>query len=388
VLASHAHVIKRVVDLHLAREAPVASLAQLAAYQDARASVDATAPVQLFINPRAWDASLARGLAEDEGAPRRGRQLVHEAWTSLEYAAVSLRLEPQVRLEAFWKLDCDRQAAELPEVLGSLSGAPRMQQHIPADCLAAAFGRLDITRLIGWLRRPAPLAPAARQRSAAEVVWSLLDGTFQGIGPSFAAFVSAAPPESDFPLDAAAATEILHRAGAATSHLKPAEAIKSLLEAGVAAAGNTAGKPPEVKSQHVEDFEVTTVSNLPNVPAGVQPSFAFRDKTMLIGTSPAVVQRSAGNEDSLSSALSALLGPRLTAPTQAVYLNFARLCRLLADPERIVEALAPKEDAEREKTRRGLKDLSLLLELADAAAAAAQVEPTGIRFSAAVATEP
>jgi hypothetical protein len=393
VLTSHAETLERVLDLHLAAGRPGASLAQSTAFLEAQAQVDSSAPLKLFINPRTWDAALARGLSEKGERARRGQQLLVEAWHSLQYAAFSMRLEPQPRLEGFLARDPARQATEIPEVLGALTGSPSLLKHVPADCLAAAAGVVDVDRLVRWLRSPAADVQAApRRRSAPEVVWSMLDGTFLGIGPSVSGFVAAAPRESEFPFAAAAGVEVHRRAADDTSGLKPLEALRSLLEAAVDLQSRPDGRSPQVKLQKSGDVEVLTVANLPNVPGAIEPSLAFQQRAMLVGTSPRVVEQAATLERDNSLAASAvfrrLLGPRLVAPSQAAYVHLAGLRRLLAaDFERIATALAPPQVEKRDASRRGLKELSTLLELADAAAVAAQIDSTGIRVTASVSIE-
>ncbi len=277
VLANHAGTIERVLDLHLAREATSASLSQLPAFHDAHAQVDASAPIKLFINPRSWDAALKRGMPAEGEPLGRGQQLLLQTWRTIKFVSLSLRLEPQVRLEGILALDAASEVTELPEVLGSLSGSPCIFEHIPADCLAAAAGNIDLARLIRWARKPAD-APdpqaASRKRSAPEVLFSILDGTFQGVGPGFGAFISAAPQESQYPFSAAAGLQISSRLaqGAEPGGLKPMEALRSLLEAAAALQTGPDGQPPRVTLQKSRDLEVLTVGNLPE-PSGRHRTF-------------------------------------------------------------------------------------------------------------------
>ncbi len=86
--------------------------------------------------------------------------------------------------------------------------------------------------------------------------------------------------------------------------------------------------------------------------------------------------------------LRGLFGPRLTVPTQVAYINLAALRRFLAgDFERIVAALSPQQGEKQDEARRGLKEMSTVLELADSAAIAAQVEAGSIRISASIALD-
>jgi len=135
-----------------------------------------------------------------------------------------------------------------------------------------------------------------------------------------------------------------------------------------------------------------SLSGLSDAPLGVALSFAFSGRTLLVGTAPQVVQRAAETApaDSLSAApgFRHLLGSRLASPSHAAYANLAALRRwLTAEGDRIAIALSGNKEGGIEEARRGLEQLALLLALADSAAAAAQFEPSGIRFVASVRVE-
>jgi hypothetical protein len=178
----------------------------------------------------------------------------------------------------------------------------------------------------------------------------------------------------------------------AEGNLRPIDALRSLLEAALALQTNTSEQSPQVKLQKSAGLELLRVANLPNAPAGVEPTFAFGQRGLIVGSSPQIVERVATLDiaDSLaaSATLRNLLGPRLTAPSQLAYLHVSGLRRLLAaDPERIATALAPGGEEKREEAGRGLRELAALLDLADFAAVAAQVEADAIRFSASVSLD-
>src|SRR5687768_2530968 len=113
---------------------------------------------------------------------------------------------------------------------------------------------------------------------------------------------------------------------------------------------------------------------------------------MIVGTGPQVVERAAtiAPAESLASApiFRELLGPRLKHPTHASYANLAALRRWLAnDGERLAAVLAGNKEGPPDEARRGLEELARMLEVADVAAAAAQIEGSGIRLVATAAVE-
>lgn len=391
VLASQEDLIERVLDLHLTREVAGARLAQLPAFQTAMTQVDPAAPAKLFVNPRSWDAALAHSLPD--GKSGLGQQFVTQAWRSLEYAVFAFSLHPQASAEGFLALQNHADASHFSEVGAALSGPASLLEQIPADALAAATGQVDVTRLIRWVHSgDAPDAP--RKRSLPEVIWSLVDGTFQGLGPGFGGFLAAPPADSEFPLAAAAGMQIQNRVAAQPDHaLKPADALRSLLQAAVALSPPRDGQsPPQLKSHAAGETEVLTLVDLAGTPPGLSPSFAFSGRTMFVGTGPQVVQRAAtlAPAESLAAAsvFRTLLGPRLKHPTHASYANLAALRRwLAADGDRIAAALSGDKEGPPDEARRGLEQLSSLLEVADVAAAAVQIEPSGIRLVATAAVE-
>jgi hypothetical protein len=390
VLATQDELMRRVLDLHFARDVGGPRLTQLPAYQKAITQVDAAAPAKLFINPRSWDAILSRSFPEGKPAGL-GQQFVTQAWSALDYGVFAFSLHPHARAEGFLALAQQADAVHVAEVGSALSGPASMLEHIPADALAGAAGQIDVTRLLRWAHSgDGPNAP--RKRSLPEVVWSLVDGTFQGIGPGFGGFLAAPSEEDEFPLSAAAGMQIQGRAAAQPERtLQPADALRSLLQAAVALSPPKEGQsPPQLKSQTSGETEVLTLIDLTGAPPGVSPSFAFAGRSMFVGTGPEAVQRAASldSAESLAAAqdFRELLGPRLKQPTHASYANLAALRRWLAAKGPQIAGLLGNQDDPPEAARRGLEQLTRLLEVADVAAAAAQFDPSGIRLVAAAAT--
>lgn len=388
ILANQERLMEQTVDLQLAGDASAGKLSRLPAYQEAMEQVEATAPAKFFLNPRIWDAALARAVEAGDKPDAPGRQLVIQAWRSLRYAVFAFSLHPQARAEGYLAMEPAGENAALAEVLGALGGPAALLEHLPADALAAAAGTADITRLVRWINSYSP--QAGRRRGLPEIAWSLVDGTFQGLGPGYGAFLTRPSEGSEFPLAAAAAAQIQQRVAARQANaLSPAEALRSLLQAAIALAPPREGEaPPNLKSEKLGETEILTLSGLPATPPGVAPSFAFADRTMFVGLSPQIVRTAAalGPAASLADAprLRELLGPRLTRPSQVGYVNLQALREWLAvQRDSIAALLAGKEEGKLEETRHGLEQLHALLGVADFAAAAAQIEPTGIRLSAA-----
>jgi hypothetical protein len=386
VLASHEHLLHRVLELHATRDVAGPRLAQLPAYLAALEQVDAAAPARLFVNPRAWDAALARSLPADESR-KPGQLLLAQFWRSLHYGVFAFSLHPQARADGFLAVDERGDANELSEVLGALSGPAVMLDRIPSESLAAAAGTVDVTRLLRWARGMDRDGPPSR-RSLPEIVWSLIDGTFQGIGPGFGGFLAAPPEGSEFPIAAAAGMQIQGRAPAQPDGmLKPAEALRSVLQAALALSPPREGHAPQLKSRTLGETEILTVVDLAEAPPGLAPSFAFTDGTLFVGTIPGVVEQAAAATPvsplAAKPVFRRLLTPRLQAPTHAAYANLAALRRwLAAEGDRLAAMLSQGKDSA-DDARHGLEQLGMLLKLADHAAAAAQFEPTGIRVTAA-----
>lgn len=387
MLANQQRLIEQVVDLQLARGAAAARLSQLPAYQEAMEQIDAAAPAKLFLNPRVWDAALARAVAAGDQPHAPGRQLVTQAWRSLRYGVFAFALHPQARAEGYLAFDAVEAETAVAEVLGALGGPAVLLERTPAEALAAAAGTADITRLVRWISSSSP--EADRRRGLPEILWSLIDGTFQGLGPGFGAFLLPPRAGSEFPLAAVAAAQIQQRAAARQANaLTPADALRTLLQATIPLVPPRAGvPPPKLKAEKLGETEILTLTGLPETPPGVAPSFAFAERTMFVGISPPAVQAAVtlAPDSSLASSprFRELLGPRLTKPSQVGYANLRALRQWLAEHrEAIAALLAGKEEQKLEETRRGLEQLQGLLGVADYAAAAAQIEPRGIRLSA------
>lgn len=386
LLSSHASLIERAIDLQLGPR-DRSGLAELPAFQAALDQLDPSAPLKLFVNPRAWDALLTRALPASE-APGRGQKLFLEAWRSARFAGFCLRLEPAARLEAMFAWDEATDAKQLPELLGALSGTTSLLERLPADALAAAAINFDAARLLRSIGGVP--GDASRKRSGPEVIWNLVDATFQGLGPQFAASVSAAPPDREFPLDTIAALGIHSRLAAddQAGSQRSIESLRSLLQAAAALAGPQ-DMPPQVKSQMIGKLEILTVGGL-KAPPGLEPSFAFQGRTMLVGSSPRGIGRvgSVVATESLGARLAALLPSRLSAPSHVLYLNLARLRQFLAaDSEKLIGILTKDKPESADETRRGLEELSRILNLGDTAILAAQVQTRSIRLVAGIAID-
>jgi hypothetical protein len=302
-------------------------------------------------------------------------------------------LHPQARAEGYLAFNYT-DAPLVAEAQAAQSSPADVLNRVPGTALAAAAGNIDVTRLLSLARRM-DRDEATRRRAMPEIVWSLLDGTFQGIGPGFAGVLLEPPADSEFPLAALAAMQIQQRVGAEPpAGLKPADSLRSLLEAALALSPPRAGQPlPQLKTQTIGQLELLTLVDLADVPPGLSPSFAFIDRTMLFGTSADVVERAAATSPAQSLAASSqlrrLLGARLKNPTHVSYLHLAGLRRWLnLHGDRLAVVLSKDKEAATEKTRQGIQQLAHVLKLADHAAAAAQIEPTGIRLLATAALEP
>ena len=397
VLASHEHLMRRVLELRAGVPAKAPDLAASAAYRAASACLEPGACVRLFVNPRAWDAALQSIPPSSNRQEARSQEMLKSGWSAMRFAASSLRLTPHPTWEFFVQCDGLPAASPLADLLDSFSGAAGFLERVPADCLLAIALQVDVRRL---MRRVAMLetgADEANERpNGAQVVWNLLDQLLAGAGPGAGAALLPAGGESrDWPFDLILGIQTRSRPEAARqpSDDNLHETLRTLL---LLAAALQSLQPDalaaEVRTVQEKERKFTQVTQVKSLPAEMTATFALVGNHLLFGTSLDCVARAADlpRAESLVAASPSVkrAGKRIEGPGQIVYVNFAAGRRFVkAHAERLAARVAESKGIPAEMATLGLNQLHAVLELADEALFAARIDRTGIAVTATLSAE-
>ena len=198
--------------------------------------------------------------------------------------------------------------------------------------------------------------------------------------------MAAEPAKHELALHLVAGIQTGHRQdadGVAMSPARRLESLRSLLLVAVSLV-NLSQEPgtAEVTAVRSQALELFTIRGLENVPAGWLPSFGFAGETLLAGTSPDAVVRSArlDQDQSLGASrrLADLLGSSSPQPDQLLYVDMAATGAWLSQHSEAVLALGAGQDST--ARQRGVDQLLAALRLADVLAICLDAEPTGIRL--------
>jgi hypothetical protein len=404
VLTSHEPQMRQVLELLANRPEAAMSLADLPAYRAARAKADPGAPLFAFVNARPWDALIASAPPDGESSGKR--PLILDAWRSIECGWLSLRLSPQIELEGRIEIDTSDEQTSLGQWLDRVRRPTTALNWIPADCLAAAAGSLDLAGLFDG--HPAALPrgrsddePPAANNPPAEtspqpdrapaVIHHLLHQAFGGVGPGGGLYAARAHGhQADFPLDFVAGLETNHRSDDGSQPLSLADrqaALRSLLLVGASLVNLSQPQAnAKVETARSGSSQTYSLAGLPGLPRGWLASFACSATTLVAGTSPQSVERSVqlAADQSLagSKRLASLLGSPPIEPDELLYVDMratrqwlsqhaAALAALGADPD---EPNRPQAAAR----QRALDQAAAVLGLADAMVLAIDAQPQSI----------
>lgn len=244
----------------------------------------------LWLNPRSWDAEMAKSAAE-AADPSEAAFVAQFAklWGAIDGAAVSLEPDRGLVLELTVAVARERMPAELAGTVRLPSDSNTLWSVVPQNAIAAVGGQLRLSEL---RRAVESFAPADGKRSIQASVEEGLGPVFgkdklpvviRGIGPEWIAWV--APP---------AGGEWVPR-GAVAVRLAEGEttrAVTQALDLGMQLAkvgyNRTHADQIEFGERKQAGVTVKYLANDNAFPAGWQPCYAVKVGFLVISSSPAV----------------------------------------------------------------------------------------------------
>jgi hypothetical protein len=141
-----------------------------------------------------------------------------------------------------------------------------------------------------------------------------------------------------------------------------------------------------VKTEPVPGGNLTFLDGIPGLPSGFVLTYAVVGNYFFGGTSPAAVRGAIEIDPNSSLAISprvrALLSPRITEPSQLLYVDCRVLRQLMKEnPQLFVNLVRLTRGLDAETAERGLKQLGDLLELAETVVFAGKFDDAGLAFS-------
>lgn len=413
ILTGDEAIVHRVLELYAQPNAP-GSLARSAAYQAGQLRLRPEAAVRMFINPRAWQPAMQ--LAFEAAGEEAGlfETAFLETWKIADYwvSSAEIRTDSFV-VESFFSFDRRRLPEPLRLLEEGLTGKAQFLERVPTDAALAFAGRLDLGRVSRMLLASSEAGEQnlIQVRDLAKGLLlglDLFDDVLVDLGPEVGMFLKSAP--TDFPVEVVIGVEAQPRVSG--DQRPPANqlldvALRAAMQVLAGQRGNVADDPvnnsppgdtPNKRSQPGADDQVriatepvpggtlTFLSGLPGLPDGFVMTYAVVGNYFYGGTSPTAVRGAIeiAPTDSLASSprVRALLSPRITEPSQLVYVDCRVLRGLLKEhPQLFVNLVQLTRGLDPETAERGLKQLGDLLELAETVVFAGKFDDAGLAFS-------
>ncbi len=430
ILTGDEGIVRRVLELH-ADTTRAGSLAALPNYRASQLRLRPEAAVRMFVNPRSWEAAIkvAFDVAGDEVGLIETAFL--ETWKIADYWVASAEIRSDsILVESFFAFDREQLPQPLRDLERSLEGKAHFLERVPPDAALAFAGRIDL----GRLSRMFLANGGASEQNLAQVRdlargllmgLDIFDDLLVNLGPEVGTFLTPAPagaqgekpaadvasaddpaetPSEVFPIELVIGVEAQPRPAGdrrppVTQVLDTALRTAMQLLAGQRAgdevpkpdSSNTADSKDEesttrVQTEKVAGGTLTYLEGIPGMPAGFVMTYAVVGNYFFGGTSPDAVRRAIEMDPAASLAASprvrSLISPRMTDPSQVVYVDCRVLRSLLKQhPQLFVNLVQLTRGLDGETAERGLSQLANLLELAETVVFAGKFDEYGLAFS-------
>lgn len=404
ILTGNEEVIQRVLELFAKPSAP-GSLAQLPAYQASQLRLRPQAGVRMFVNPRAWEPAIRlafEAAGEDVGLIET---TFLETWKIADYWASSAEIRADsFVVESFFSFDRQRLPEPLRRLEDGLTGKAHFLERVPPDAALAFAGRIDIGRLSrmfldGGASGEQNLAQVRDLAKGLLLGLDLFDDVLVNLGPEVGMYLKSS--KEAFPIEVVIGVESQPRPAGdkrppVTRVLDVAlrSAMQVLAGQRQAAAdadsgtdkSDTTKNQTRVKSEPVPGGNLTFLDGIPGLPTGFVLTYAVVGNYFFGGTSPSAVRGAIEIDPASSLAISprvrALLSPRITEPSQLLYVDCRVLRQLMKEnPQLFVNLVRLTRGLDAETAERGLKQLGDLLELAETVVFAGKFDDAGLAFS-------
>lgn len=404
MLTGSEEVIHRVLELYATPNAP-GCLAQLPAYQASQLRLRPQAGVRMFVNPRSWEPAMR--LAFEAAGEEVGliETTFLETWKIADYwvSSAEIRADSFV-VESFFSFDRQRLPEPLRKLEDGLTGKAHFLERVPPDAALAFAGRIDIGRLSrmfldGGAAGEQNLAQVRDLAKGLLLGLDLFDDVLVNLGPEVGMYLKSSPDA--FPIEVVIGVEsqprpagdkrppvtrVLDVALRSAMQVLAGQRPTNVAAASKATEDNQEKSLTSVKTEPVNGGNLTFLDGIPGLPSGFVLTYAVVGNYFFGGTSPSGVRSAIEIDPASSLALSprvrALLSPRITEPSQLLYVDCRVLRQLIKEnPQLFVNLVRLTRGLDAETAERGLKQLGDLLDLAETVVFAGKFDDAGLAFS-------
>ena len=312
------------------------------------------AVLALWLNPRAFDASLEEKAAKAVGADAKSQQKVLAYWKAVDGVAVWATLEADLQVSFAQQVHPEKLPATLRRFLKTASKPSDLWRRFPDDALLACASRIDFAALFEQLQDFQP------KEASGIVSKGLVKDVLSHLGPDCGFCLTAPPKESkDWLPQGLLAVRVAPGDETAPVDQALLSAVQTAALAGVLAYNHQ--HPAEPMRLKAVTFNQQTIHYLEDnqlLPPGVKPAYGLTNGWLAFATSPDVLRRftvTAPNTVVEEGAAFPLL--RLSLKGWRVYLAERR--------ELLATALAEKNHLTVEEMNKRLDDLIGVLQFVD-----------------------
>jgi hypothetical protein len=247
----------------------------------------------LWVNPRAFDAEMARNLEQAKGADAVVQRAFLRYWKALDGAAVTLALEKDIRLTLTLRARTEDLPPAAKRFLAGAASPSGVWDHFPPDALFAVAGRIDLPALVEAL---GDFQTKEARSALAEGLERIVGGpsgkefvrdVLPALGPDVGLCLVAPPAADKGPLPhALLAVRVRPDKGADEAVLSAVDFYARF----AALSYRNQGKAVAPRSLRQDKTEVKYLAGEGVFPPGVQPAYALKDGYLILASSPEAVR--------------------------------------------------------------------------------------------------
>jgi hypothetical protein len=318
------------------------------------------AVLALWLNPRAFDASLEEKAAKAVGADADSQQKVLAYWKAVDGIAVWATLETDLKVSFAQRVRPEKLPTPVRRFLETASRPSELWRRFPDDALLACGGRIDAGSLIELLQNFLPKHDKDDSAAMTTFVRDLVTEVLSHVGPDWG-FCLTAPPKDgkDWLPQGFLAIRAEPGDDAAPVDQALLSAVHTVALAGVLAYNHQhPAEPLRLKSFLSIKQEIHFVADSRLLPTGVQPAYGLTNGWMAFASSPDVFRRFT------EAAPKAVVEEGTAFPLLRVSLKGWR-AYLTERSEPLAAALAERNQLTVEEMRKRLDDLVDVLQFVD-----------------------
>ena len=357
---------------------------------------DARPLLQITLQPRTWDKLIMSVPQPQDARAQRGQRLVQQTWQAMKQITIDLHVDENVQAHVSVKWDAAALPGEMRELVGALSGGPRLHQHVAEGALVAFGGRLDVSKVLQTLFASSGSDPSLAKPPGVDAALSL--AILSGLGPDWGAYLLPARQDESRPTPWP--VEWLVGVGTQPAQGQPKSSEQAggpslaagllpwIRQAALFAEQSERARNPNTVAKVVTvpagDRVITEIHGLPKLGAGGVLAFAAADDVLWAGSSTAYVRDALNKptDASFSDRFKNLVIEPSDEASHWLYIDLAGLGRLLGESTSHFERLAAARKVSREHVERDWRNLVRAIDVGDWFLVRGRVSTEGVHWSA------